>query len=168
MISASPSIQIPIHRAGAVVAHAQVDPGDASLVSGRRWSLTKDGYASCHCRRNGRWSRVYMHRLVLNLDQYDGSAMVDHLSGDKLDNRRANLRVCSNSTNQLNRKRPNRGSSAPALGVYFVPRLSKFKVQVMVRGERKYLGLFRTVEEAEQAAIAERGLANTSTVKESA
>jgi hypothetical protein len=60
---------------------------------------------------------------------------IEHINGDTLDNRRANLRVIPPSAD-------NTGHS----GIRH--RGSKFEVRAMVDGKRKYIGLFDTLEEA--------------------
>lgn len=45
---------------------------------------------------------VYLHRVLLGLD--DPSKQVDHINGNKLDNRRCNLRICSLSQNHHNKE----------------------------------------------------------------
>lgn len=72
---------------------AVVDDEDFMNLSATRWCVS-DGYAF-----NAKLGR--MHRAILRAP--DG-VMVDHINGDKLDNRRENLRLCTNSQNQANRK----------------------------------------------------------------
>jgi hypothetical protein len=89
---------IPLHgRAGSVVAYALIDEQDAPLVAGRRWYLNPDGYA---CRREGGVS-VYMHRLLAEAPR---GAVVDHINRNRLDNRRANLRLTDWVGNARNRR----------------------------------------------------------------
>lgn len=78
-----------------------IDPEDFALVSPFYWNANGKGYPSATI--NGK--TVGVHRLILGLAYGDGK-LGDHINGDKLDNRRANLRVCTRSQNQCNRKRP--------------------------------------------------------------
>lgn len=115
---------------------ALVDDEDYEMLValGSRWCVS-DGYA--FNRAHGR-----MHRFLLNAP---AGVMVDHRNGDKLDNRRENLRLCDNSKNQANRK-VSRGMS-PFKGVTWQKRVhggGYWKAQIVVNGVLHYLGSFRT------------------------
>lgn len=94
------TIAIPLRRGNG--ACAIIDAADVPLVSGYSWTLSGDGYAvsyKVHGRR-----QVSMHRVLLGLLNAPRDVYVDHANGRRLDNRRANLRVCENSRNQANRQ----------------------------------------------------------------
>ncbi len=78
--------------------------------------------------------KVYLHRYILNArsDQF-----VDHINGNKLDNRRANLRFATSSENQLNRHHCPHGVSAYR-GVYRSTRSGTWGLKIMVRGKMLY------------------------------
>lgn len=63
-------------------------------VSGYIQAMTRDGRLKT--------KHVYLHRALLGLN--DSSNKVDHINGNKLDNRRCNLRVCSLSQNHHNKE----------------------------------------------------------------
>jgi hypothetical protein len=63
-------------------------------VSGYVQAMTRDGRANT--------KHVYLHRALLGLN--DSSGKVDHINGNKLDNRRCNLRICSLSQNHHNKE----------------------------------------------------------------
>ena len=121
---------------------AVVDDEDYEmLVSGSRWCVN-DGYAF-------NATRGRMHRVILNAP--DG-VMVDHINGDKLDNRKANLRLCTNSKNQANRKVV-RGVSK-FKGVVLERRKNGrcfWKATLVFEGKATYLGSFATDLEAAAA-----------------
>ena len=118
-----------------------VDDEDYEMLNQKTWCVN-DGYAVN--RELGR-----MHRFLLGAPK---GVMVDHRNGDKLDNRKENLRLCTNSQNQANRQ-VFRGAS-PFKGVCWQKRLNgtgSWKAQLIVNGEVVYLGVFKTDLEAAAA-----------------
>jgi len=93
-------------------AEAIVDDVHYERLASHRWYLHSGGYAvrNLHCgepgaRKYGRnkWAgTMFMHHAVLPLQP---SLEVDHINGNKLDNRRQNLRLVSRSINLSNRGR---------------------------------------------------------------
>lgn len=84
---------------------------------------------------------VYLHRVILDAKPDE---IVDHVNRDALDNRRVNLRLCSASQNNANRK-----SALGATGFLGVYRRGKrFIAQISVNHQNLYLGTFASAEEA--------------------
>lgn len=78
---------------------AIIDDEDYEEVIKHSWSLgCGTGYAKCGI--NGR--TVHLHRFVLGLS-FGDKVVVDHKNGNKLDNRKENLRICSRKQNSQNR-----------------------------------------------------------------
>ena len=80
-----------------------IDADDFPAVSKYTWALGKRGYPVAHTsRRSEKGHKTFsLHRFLMDPEEgYD----VDHVSGDKLDNRRENLRVCSHQENMFNQK----------------------------------------------------------------
>lgn len=86
-----------------------------------------------------------MHRLITNTPK---GMMVDHANGDGLDNRRANLRVCSAIENQRNKRKRIGVSSSIFKGVSWDRQCHRWRVQIMVEGRNKSIGRFATEAEA--------------------
>jgi len=91
------SIDIPLTK-GAV---AIVDEEDYEIVSQYKWHLSSTGYAVWRGNIDGNKKTVRMHRLITSAP--DG-LIVDHLNRNPLDNRKSNLRVCTQKENAKNRK----------------------------------------------------------------
>lgn len=117
-----------------------VDDIDYDELSGYKWSVRKRGYVFYARRTTSSigglkpfW--LLMHRVIMNaLKGQD----VDHRSGDGLDNRRDNLRFCTNSQNQQNRKKI-KGSSR-FKGVSWSKSSKKWQVHITLNKKVYYLG----------------------------
>lgn len=88
------------------------------------------------------------HRVVFFLKTGEWPEQVDHLNGNRLDNRGVNLRAATNSTNQHNIK------NATGVWVEVVKGYKRYRAKIVANGKRIYLGSFRTEEEACAAYLA--------------
>jgi AP2 domain/HNH endonuclease len=82
--------------------------------------------------------------------------VVDHLNGNKSDNRRENMRLVSQSENNANRTQHDRRNKSGHRGVVWHKQRGKWAAQATYRGRHISLGLFDRVEEAAIAADAWR------------
>src|SRR6185503_3104564 len=88
---------------------------------------------------------VFLHRTLT--DCPDG-LVVDHRSGNSLDNRRLNLRICTHAENSRNRVKAASGS----LRFKGLSRhRGKYIAYITVDRKRRYLGVFASQEEARAA-----------------
>jgi hypothetical protein len=83
--------------------------------------------------------------------------LIDHINGDRLDNRIANLRLASYSQNSANAKLHTRNTSG-FKGVAKVVRIGRWtgrwQASITVRNKQMNLGYFGTAEQAHQAYLA--------------
>lgn len=86
-----------------------------------------------------------LHRAILQVDKTLG---VDHVNGNTLDCRRANLRAVSTADNLRNRKM-NRNNTSGFMGVSY----SKAHDRWVATLARKSLGMYKTAEEANAARL---------------
>jgi hypothetical protein len=94
--------------------------------------------------------RAYLaHRLVwLHVHGEWPKGQIDHINGNRDDNRIANLRDVSSSQNMLNRhKAPANVIGFP--GLYM--KRGRYGARLIVNGKQKYLGVYDTAEEAHAA-----------------
>ena len=140
-------MMLPIYSRSDRVAWALVDDDLAGELIDRLWRLTSHGYVA-HKRSGG---YEYLHRRVMGSPN---ELVVDHVNGDKLDNRRCNLRVVRHAENLQNRG-PNQSGTSRFRGVTLI-RTGKWLAQAKLNGQYHYLGLWNTEEEAGAAAAAFR------------
>jgi hypothetical protein len=77
---------------------------------------------------------------------------IDHVDGNRANNRLSNLREASNSQNMMNRK-VNTNSKLKTKGVCFHKKLNKFQVACQKNGKRIFLGTFDNLVDAKNAYI---------------
>ncbi len=119
---------------------AIVDTADYDRVASHLWSVLKTTRANYACRgfrKDGRQVMALMHREIMAAPD---DMQVDHRNHNGLDNRRTNLRICTNQQNIMNPRR--RAGSSRFKGVSLNKRLSKWSAQIMVDGRKKHLGFF--------------------------
>ena len=86
-----------------------------------------------------RQRKVRMHRQILCAPP---GLQVDHINGDTLDNRRANLRLCSNAENARNQRRPFGKKSSVFKGVCWNREHGRWVAYIKVDGRKIHLGYF--------------------------
>ena len=88
-----------------------------------------------------RYNRIYLHRYIARAPK---GAQVDHINGNRLDNRSANLRVCTNAQNSRN-KGPQKGKYK---GVHWSKTGKHWVAQITKNYKVRHLGCFKTAEAA--------------------
>lgn len=124
----------------------KVDDDKLEMVMRYHWTFAGH-YARTTIRTDEKKKGVYMHRLLI--DAPSGS-LVDHINGDRLDNRLVNLRLASRSENGRNRIH-SRTSRSKVKGVHFSKAARKWSAEIWVNYKKHYLGLFETIETAAAA-----------------
>jgi len=123
-----------------------VDEQDYDLVSKSSWYINEWGYAIARIKiKKGHYENFLLHRLILGLKK--GVGTVDHINREKLDCRRVNLRMVTESQSQMNRP-IFRNNTTGYKGVYFDKERNKFTGYAGPKGNRKRIGRFDTAEEA--------------------
>lgn len=153
------SNRVPLRGAGCrgtcVVAHALIDAKDLPLVLGYSWHIHNKGYASrVGSRRDGK-PTILMHRQLLEVGAGDEQIEVDHLNGDRLDNRSANLRLTDRAGNAQNLHRFRPGTSEHR-GVCWDRSRGLWRASAQVAGRQVLLGRFPDELDAHRAVSAWR------------
>jgi hypothetical protein len=128
-----------------------VDDDDYQKLSSYNWSANCLGgrYYAVARLPGKKGVTVLLHRFLLSADS---GAYIDHINGDTLDNRRSNLRACTNSQNSRNsRKLATKKTSSKYKGVCLPKRSKKWLAYITVDRRRINLGSFTTEVEAAKA-----------------
>lgn len=132
--------------------YALVDASDYVAVATLNWhSRMKGGitYAVRGIYGGGRYlGLMRMHRFILMAKH---NQIVDHINGNGLDNRRKNLRICTASDNQRNRKTHREGR---LFGTFKIKdsRQNPWGAQIYTP-QKFYLGSFPTEKSAHEAVL---------------
>lgn len=117
---------------------AIVDADDYEYLSQFNWHYTKTGYAARKIKKNGAFTSLKMHRDIMNPSP---DRHLDHINREKLDNRKSNLRFCTDAENNLN-KAPRKGCASKYKGVWWSKERKKWVAEIK-RGEKRIrLGRF--------------------------
>jgi hypothetical protein len=125
-------------RKGKIIATTKFDKKHTRRIKKYIWSFDNWGY--CRCLK----LKTSLHRFILNPPK---NMLVDHINGDKLDNRNKNLRLVNKSQNAFNSNRNNlnklgfRGINLDKRDGYYYPRIRAY-------GKTYSLGRASTLEEA--------------------
>ena len=84
---------------------------------------------------------------------------IDHINGDKSDNRIGNLRCVDHSTNMQNQSRAHAVNSCKTLGVS--EQGGRYRARLRVNGKNASLGMYDTLDAAHQAYVAAKRVLHT-------
>lgn len=99
--------------------------------------------------------KYYAHRLIFLYHKGYLPKTIDHVNGDRRDNRIENLRAVTASQNQHNRKL-NSNSTSGYKGVSYDTRSNKWCAYIRLEHKRIHLGCHNTPEEADKVVRAAR------------
>ena len=128
-----------------------MDTEDLPMLDGWTLSVTNHGYVALS------GTVLVRPRVTLLLSRHIMQAppgtVVDHVSGDTLDNRKANLRICKHSENVRN-SRKHRNCKSRYKGVYYSESYGgpkKWRAELNFNGRRVHAGCYMTEEQAIEA-----------------
>ena len=119
------------------VARTLIDLDDVEKVKKYKWVFSHRYVV------NGN-TGLRLHRFIMNAPE---DKVVDHINHNKLDNRKCNLRVCTQSQNTMNSSLRSDNTSGYT-GVYWYKSRSKWLVRITVNGKCINLGYYDDLEEA--------------------
>lgn len=94
-----------------------IDKEDEENVKSRHWYATTNGsYIGCHVTIDDSKKMLYLHNFVMNKLTFNGKGQketVDHINRNGLDNRKCNLRIISQTLQNINQKKKARTAKLP-------------------------------------------------------
>lgn len=135
------------------------DPWSGAITHLRKWGRRKVGDVATFPASHGYLrvsvgkQEVYAHRLAWYLMMgTEAPEQIDHVNGNRADNRWRNLRLASNGQNAMNRTKL-RNNTSGFKNVHFHKASGLWRVRVRVDGQEIIGGYFSSTEDANQAAI---------------
>lgn len=122
-----------------------IDEEDREVLEKQgRWNVCKkSGYA--RMTRNNKSISMHRHIWQNKFGTIPDGMQIDHINGNRLDNRKDNLRLVTNQENQWNQRK--------AKGCHWNNNLKKWIATIGVNGKLKHLGCFDSEEEARNAYL---------------
>lgn len=99
-------------------------------------------------RKLGKRKMMKLHKEIMGVTD---SRIVDHISGNTLDNRKCNLRIASPAGNARNRKQVGKNNTSGYKGVTWNKSVKKWQAQIKVNYKKINLGSFNNKEDAAKA-----------------
>lgn len=128
---------------------AIVDDEDFEEINKHKWySLFNKGTDSFYAVRSDysgeKKKLIRMHRQIMNSQK---EMHTDHINHNTLDNRKCNLRSCTNSQNQMNAKMRSDNTSGTT-GVIWHKATKRWRGQIKINQKHAYLGYFKNKQDA--------------------
>lgn len=115
---------------------ALVDDEDYNYLNQWKWYFCQNGYVA-----RSTWKprqMIYIHRLLLNCNK---TQFVDHIDGNKLNNQKSNLRICTQKENSRN-KRKTKPLTSMFKGVSWSKIANKWTARITYNKKIYHLGYF--------------------------
>lgn len=125
---------------------ALVDDEDFEWLNKKKWHCTHGRhtqYARTYIIENNCFGHTTMHRLIMGV-KWGDLQKIDHINGNGLDNRRCNLRICTNAQNQYNQPKMRRKCSSTYKGVYWYPPRSAWRARIQTHKKNITIGVFHS------------------------
>lgn len=140
------------HRTG-IGEYFTIDAEDYNLIKDYSWHRLPEGYVAATKVINKKQESFLLHRLILGSVGYH--VKTDHRNGNVLDNRRCNLRACTNAENLRNSK-PRKvynghATTSQYKGVHLRKDTNEWEAGICVDNVQRSIGSFKTEIEAAKA-----------------
>lgn len=121
------------------IARTLIDLDDVDKVKSHKWHLKENDYVCS--------GGILLHRLIMAPDD---DMVVDHINHDKLDNRKDNLRICTQQQNMMNNK-IRKNNTSGVTGVAWHKEKNKWRSVIMVNHKQIHIGYYSDIDDAIEA-----------------
>lgn len=122
------------------VGRALIDKDDIEKCKSYSWHLCKNGYVTAHINNK----QIYLHRYIMNITE--SKIQVDHINRNRSDNRKGNLRLCTNAENGMN-KRILDANTSGYTGIRYDKRRDYWYASITFNGIEIYLGSSKHIDD---------------------
>ncbi len=112
-------------------------------------SVKSDGYIGIGSSINGSFKLLKGHRVAWYIYYKELPNVIDHVNGDRKDNRISNLRSCTQQENSRNQKK-RINSKSKYKGVSWAKNMCKWQSKICVNNRSIHLGYFNSEREASE------------------
>lgn len=127
-----------------VVGHFYIDKKDLKKIRYHKWRIDTNNHVITGSSTNKNPIRV-LSRTLLNVNEKD--LVVDHIDGNTLNNKRENLRVCTQQQNTQNKHMMSNNKSGTT-GVMWDKQRRRWAPEIQWKKQKIHLGRYRDIEEA--------------------
>jgi len=124
-----------------------VDDEDFYVLINMKWNVTENEPNRFYAQGRVNGKVISMQKFLINCPN---GYKIDHKDGNGLNNQKINLRVCTSTQNQQNRKK-NKTKTGYKGSFLHNNRNPKYFSTIQVNGKPIYLGIYKTSEEAARA-----------------
>ena len=121
-----------------------IDWEDYKRISKYKWYAAKSG-KNFYGQREYKNKPIKLHRFIMNVT--DSNKVIDHINHDTLDNRKSNLRICTQAENSRNTLKSNSNTSG-FKGVVFNKSNGKYRSRITFNRKLIHLGYYNSSLEA--------------------
>lgn len=119
-----------------------IDKEDLEKVSTYKWHVEKSRKTINYAQTSLPGKTLRLHRLIMQSD-----LQIDHINHNGLDNRKCNLRTCTNAENNRNKK-TNFNPKSGYTGIRYNEKCNSYYVRIMVNKKKISLGHYKSLEDA--------------------
>lgn len=132
------------------VDYAIVDDDDYYILKMYSWYKTDLGYARTSFIEKGKKVYLTMHKEIM---RPQNGLVVDHINGNRLDNRKENLRVCTQQQNTWNKAPMKNKKYSKVAGVTYCKDHSRWRAGIWENGKLKLIGYYKNESDAISARV---------------